>query len=143
MLLKIVAPVFHVKQEIWGITLEERESMTKSKHTPGPWEWARQVRKKGSWLEEKKPKTRMWSIHTEGKKGIAYIGPLAILSKNAIAEAEANAQLMATAPDLLEAAEAVIKFMDKINKQYPYKDPDGEICELKDLRKVIAKAKGE
>ncbi len=111
--------------------------MSKSKHTPGPWKWARQVRKKGSWLEEKRP-PRIWSIHTEEGEGIAYIGPLVILSKHAIAKTEANAQLMAAAPELLEALEMAFDGYNAI----PGCDYDWGAWGKK-VRSIIAKAKGK
>lgn len=105
--------------------------MRKDEWTPGPWKLTTPnlisiVSPDGYWIAD---------VPRNGKANAKRI----VACVNAL---EGFADPSA-APDLLEAAEAVIKFMDEINKQYPYKDPDGEICELKDLRKVIAKAKGE
>ena len=109
---------------------------TQTKHTPGPWIWSRQVRGVGSWLEQKKPRTRMWSIHTEDGEGIAYIGPLAHLHKNIISKTEANARLISAAPDLLEAAESTVD-------DYETNDIESLKHSIGNLLAAIAQAKGK
>lgn len=69
-----------------------------SKHTPGPW--------RASWLERnKRCKTGDWAFFGEQLGSLVRLRDCA--EKNQ--EAKANAHLIAAAPDLLAACEAVVK----------------------------------
>ena len=89
-----------------------------AKHTPGPWKVARQ---------NPSPTTGEWMI--AGAKP----GYLAEVRDCGSGDVEANARLIAAAPDLLEAAESVIATWER-------GDLAGAVCALDE---AIAKAKGE
>ena len=65
-------------------------NMTDSKHTPGPWRW-------GASFDDLRP---VW--YSEMSQGAGYI------SWDDEERKEANARLIAAAPDLLEALESII-----------------------------------
>lgn len=76
-----------------------------TKHTPGPWR-AEQVRMGG-------PSNPYLAWSVQGKGGcVAEIRYTGIHPKNQIGEDEANARLIAAAPDLLAALEMAAKFIN-------------------------------
>ena len=99
-----------------------------SKHTPGPWSLT------------SFDGTRMAEVRVDGK--LACL--LHSFSRNSTLEDEANARLIAAAPDLLEALEDLIDLckcaMQTANGDIGEYDIDGE---LKQARKAIAKARGQ
>ena len=101
----------------------ERENM-ETKHTPGPWTCHELGDEDGSW--------ERWSIVHNGPLcygGDACQGP---------AVSEANARLIAAAPELLEACEAIALDLENNGELYETDEARIEI-----LRAAIAKAKGE
>ena len=66
-----------------------------SAHTPGPWE-----------PRESKTSNYLWEIVATSKRGITYV--IARLAKPNQGEREANARLIAAAPDLLAALQALL-----------------------------------
>ena len=66
------------------------------KHTPGPWFY-------GNWLDINSDPlwVEVWSIDDEGNKSLPFVACKHI-------DQEANARLIAAAPDLLEALQAVL-----------------------------------
>lgn len=104
-------------------------------HTPGPW--------------EAKGKSVRTVQHTaEGTAPNGYAGGICncfgrrMGPRSAIDDvAEANARLIAAAPDLLDAAEALIyRYDNPDRKPYPALRTFGSLME--DLRTAVAKAKG-
>ena len=91
-----------------------------SKHTPGPWQISKSNNEKLSTVE----------IGTEDR----YITLLS-WTKDIAEEQKANARLIASAPELLEAAEKVI--------QNGMACSHDEVKARVELRQVIEKAKGE
>jgi len=103
-------------------------------HTPGPWEMA----EAGSWKDGKRTSTEYFVRRPGDDVAIAseIIDPA-----NDDAPSEANARLIAAAPDLLEALESFIA----LNLRN-----DGATCDWHDLiaavanaEKAVKKAKGE
>ena len=93
--------------------------MTETKHTPGPWK-----ARKGFFsdaVEIYKPKHLMKPFIPTEIAIIRSEGP----------EGEANARLIVTAPDLLEALQAFVRYADDVNDDSP---------ELDRARAAIAKA---
>lgn len=93
-----------------------------TKHTPGPWRWSANCRE----------------VVAPGKS-ICRIDPGMLISFHAPDESErlANAQLIAAAPDLLEALEIAEAFLAR---QPQTIDVSGVLGEV---QAAIAKAKGE
>ena len=89
-----------------------------TKHTPGPWKFS---------FESIHPE---WAIVTTG-------GGAVVANVNADHRQEANASLIAAAPDLLEAGEAFLRELDEGDSF-----PAWEAAKAK-LRAAIAKARGE
>lgn len=97
--------------------------MSEMKHTPGPW------RANASWIEGPAMALRIasvdWPSATPGS------------APRNVAEARANARLIAAAPDLLEAAKAILaRFPSDHGPSSPLYD------EAKALSAAIAKAEG-
>lgn len=92
--------------------------MSRGKHTPGPWK----VRENGGLMQSVEAK-RDWLVFKCGRDFMAR------------EELEANARLIAAAPELLEALELLIAETDplRLNSGEPW-------CRV---RAVIAKARGE
>lgn len=111
-----------------------------SKHTPGPWRL--ETTTKGVFTSSAVLQ-RVVTIPVIGK----HVGSGVYLSKHvenkdAPDHDEANARLIAAAPDLLEAAKFTLENIDhdacKPDRQPPRKD----LCPACDLQKAIAKAEG-
>ncbi|MNJ10723.1 hypothetical protein D3C77_48850 [compost metagenome] len=107
-----------------------------AKHTPGPWTFERL--RAGS----------IWAIQA-GATCVAEIVRWATTDPAALAEREANARLIAAAPELLEALERLLEaYSSQMRSDYDYPgDPwtaEGRHDEdaLQAIR-TIAKAKGE
>lgn len=95
-----------------------------TKHCPGPW---RVVARKNARGQELTPCVVAPRTYTSRP------GPVAVLTAISHAETNANARLIAAAPDLLTACEAALN--DRMYKDWP------GIADL--LKAAIAKAKGE
>lgn len=104
---------------------EEQKTMT-AQHTPGPWT---------TYADDN---TLIGPAVSDGKAMIAdAIGPLPAHPQSwrrPIAEVQANARLIAAAPELLEALRAVLV---KLEGQHP------DLMECAEARAAIAKATGE
>lgn len=101
------------------------EIETTTQHTPGPWEYARtdQFDESLDVFESKTARTLFRSINTLPKK-----------------EAEANARLIAVAPELLDACEGLFEVIEARVR-------GAELSNVKELlyagRAAISKAKGQ
>jgi len=99
--------------------------MNETKHTPGPWTATPSYINLGEWEiygnEDGDNAQHIGSIEAEGTE-----------------QAEANARLIAAAPDLLEACESMLGFLsaDTLDLR-DYEQMESEV------KRVIAKAKGE
>lgn len=89
-----------------------------AKHTPGPW-------------------TRNRAINTVDMGRYSVICPFGADSKKHVSEIEANMRIIAAAPDLLAALEAIIKMIG------PYAGQGRMDAEIAAARAAIAKARGE
>jgi hypothetical protein len=102
------------------------------KHTPGPWEWAKQRAPNGG---------AYWDIIEPSRQAhdrIAMCGPWT--ASRCGVEAAANARLVSAAPDLLAALESAVEWMGQYDNPY--------MCEwtaeiLAASRAAISKATGE
>jgi hypothetical protein len=105
--------------------------MSESKHTPGPWEVIGLDIASKHGLGDTK---RRWIIAevAEGAGGPGF-------PENQADPAQANAHLIAAAPDMLEAAERLVQELDAIRPDAMDEDLDA----MPALRRAIAKAKGE
>ena len=89
-----------------------------AKHTPGPW-------------------TRNRAINTVDMGRYSVICPFGADSKKHVSEIEANMRIIAAAPDLLAALDAIVKMIGQYSGQ-------GRMdTEISAARAAIAKAKGE
>lgn len=92
-------------------------------HTPGPW-------------RIKKYSYGFWVVSDEKRENITWIGHPSYPPR----DNEANARLIATAPELLEALESTIEWIDSAW-------PDVKSLDWEDWRqtvsKIVAKARGE
>lgn len=94
-----------------------------SKHTPGPWKW--------------------WTTHEGSHRINPEEGGLVIAScdtRNPFSyEQEANARLIAAAPDLLKACKALLDVYGELHALYDIGD-----CDASDAARIaIAKAEGK
>ena len=101
-----------------------------SKHTEGPWK------------VDGKTELCITNVHDRSK----YVGSASIMGskdncKELYEEAKANARLMAAAPELLEALEAIQKHWNYEGNAYGMDDELLPI--MKKAKQAIAKAKGE
>jgi hypothetical protein len=116
--------------------------MTNTKHTPGEWEFRK-------WDGEKWPEKR-WSVGIKENNGKAIcISPQYEYETE---ESEANAQLIAAAPELLEALQAIVESTsDVYDWKFWHERPSSQINELRkykaakwqELLNVIDKATGK
>ncbi len=105
------------------------------KHTPGPWH-----------VQSPQPaRFPGYTIMNEGNNG--YVATVQIRAQN---PANANARLIAAAPELLEALNEVLSWteddadlMQRLDKPERETWPDTILCRVKFLRDVLAKAEGE
>ena len=99
-----------------------------TKHTPGPW------------VADDNEGFSMWKIYSRMSPSGSWVqGPCVAKVIGDSAEADANARLIAAAPELLEALE---KALDALGGNDPYDlGYDDSICGY--IRAAIAKAKGE
>lgn len=98
----------------------------KAKHTPGPWE----ISKHGTPAHS--PQFGVYAPNSPWNG----VNDLAIVKDD---NAEANAQLIAAAPDLIEACKMAEEFL-RLECDCSESDDDGN--PLKELRAAIAKAEG-
>ncbi|MFA5285149.1 MAG: hypothetical protein WC347_06095 [Smithellaceae bacterium] len=116
---------------------KDRNMTTKTTHTPGPY-------RIGEYFMAGKPREEIW-IHSEGRTCPVCMIP----SHNRREQAENDADLIAAAPELLEAlknAAIALRFyaarmLENSNKEeqtYPF----GQYCENK-ARLISAKAEGQ
>ena len=112
--------------------------MSQAKHTPGPWEWSDKYRTADS-------ERNTWSLLGDGGYGILSCDGDENSPQSLGKSGEANARLIAAAPDLLEAAKLVIAWYeaeDDHSKADFYQRMD--MCRTSEaaLRAAIAKATG-
>ena len=96
--------------------------MSEVKHTPGPW-GVNQSADEGA-----------WDIGTGEWQGDSYGGLQIATAWGFYGRAEADARLIAAAPELLQALEAMVALLDADGWSWPQ--------QLADARAAIAKAKG-
>jgi hypothetical protein len=108
-----------------------------TKHTPGPWHVVEKAEHKGKGI-----------LHIVEEGGNSYWEIATLMTHDA--ELEANARLIAAAPELLEALEEIVTELHGAiynralstwaTKEVAYKHADGLV---EKYRALIAKAKGE
>jgi hypothetical protein len=102
-----------------------------SKHTPGPW-----------WIE-----SRARTAINKGPKHIAMVNFYNGGNEETDVreeEHEANVHLIAAAPDLLEACQALIKKIYNLADKYNDRSCDYDVCEeIRQARTAIAKTEGK
>jgi hypothetical protein len=99
-----------------------------SKHTPGPWGYFCH-HPEGSWHIGASPTT-----YAKGDPTIANLGQ--------IGDQGANARLIAAAPELLEALEAMLSHTADLDPMQGYR-PEEDFSAVKQARAAIAKAEGK
>ncbi len=104
----------------------------KAKHTSGPWYIREYTNRPNPWSYE---------IISHARIGFAPIAEIEVNFEGKFQEEQqANARLIAAAPDLLEAIEPLLSIYLEIYG----KEPDGELfVEVQNARKAIAKATNE
>lgn len=131
--------------------------MSESRHTPGPWGVTKE--KDGGHEVRSNTTSRLlqeWSKENPEKSGFSKyatgicavrpsyngsgkeFGPHKLIGDD---ELEANAQLIAAAPDLLKSCERMISAFDKGG--YSFGDNERQYGAIGQMRNAIAKAKGE
>jgi hypothetical protein len=96
---------------------------TETNHTPGPWEWQHDYESSPNWC----------SIMTKIGNKLTYIAD--------VYRGEADARLIAAAPDMLEALEALLPLAEDF--YYDVNHGDEYVEQFVKARAAIAKAKGE
>lgn len=106
------------------------ESVSKPTHTPGPW------------MVHHEPSLNRFAVRAEpfGTKTILSVSYWERTLPWDREHAEANARLIAAAPDLLEACKALVEYRDIIKQNYP--DLPGLIRGMEAARVAIARATG-
>ena len=102
--------------------------MGKTEHTPGPWGWQVNVNDTGY---------AIGFLARDGQAENTLIAKTPGISN----EDEANARLMASAPDLLERRDALLEALEAVMQvvdQYPFDEP-----EFEQAHAAIAKARGK
>ena len=134
------------KQEVGGEAISERERESsrngRSAHTPGPW----------SWFTKAEPDTENAKlVHTQERVGDMCQRYLVGSNGQGFAHTvgmsheqdEANARLIAAAPDLLEALEGAERVLAKHVYPKPDVDADHPFAVLTRIRAALRKAKDE
>ncbi len=99
-----------------------------SKHTPAPWNYRKHINSEYGDVE-------LCSFRIEGPAGsIGSVLQLATVVSDCIEDHEANARLIAAAPDLLEALIDAVCALECCGKDYPAAEK---------ARAAIAKARGD
>lgn len=112
-----------------------------TKHTPGPWKWS-------NWYGPKGKEKR--NLQPPPNHGTILVAVEMQINGSAYKMSEANARLIAAAPELLEALEEIVTELHGAiynralstwaTKEVAYKHADGLV---EKYRALIAKAKGE
>jgi hypothetical protein len=101
-----------------------------SKHTPGPWYTAGTFRK-------------VYVVAKEGEREVIVANSEYACTSSNLDEAEANARLIAAAPDLLEVLEWVTRLLGiHVDESHPA-DMLEERKAIKEVEALMAKVKGE
>lgn len=114
--------------------------MTEAKHTPGPWRVPDQTYRRHLTVETSdKIDVFDGMVACPGSGGsVSYTDTICTLGWQGTPEWEANARLIAAAPDLLEALERCLNFIENTESEM------GDTLECGDkARAAIARAKGE
>ena len=98
-------------------------------HTPGPW------------IVESGDSTSKFIYDNKGEDG--YLGALATVEHGDPDELEANACLIAAAPELLAALEAAVYFLEENKERIGYATRSPMHKKIEEMNAAIAKAKGE
>ena len=106
-----------------------RTARTGTRHTPGNW--------RAGYVDEADRKNQM-IVRAEDVDGQPYI---AICPNPLCGNLEANAQLIAAAPDMLEAIKAFLLSYEGIDAQTYHPQVFADV--LQSLRAAVAKAEGE
>lgn len=102
-----------------------------NKWTPTPWNTS-------YWIEQ--PNNRHKPMVVAGGVTIAIMHPAPVCQ---MSECEANAHLIAAAPELYEALEWAMNFVDQVRVENPAPKGGGEDIAYEEARAAIAKARGE
>ena len=101
--------------------------MSAHKHTPGPWN-----------VGATDAETAEIDVVSEGRPYICLVLPGAVDGRT-----EANARLIAAAPELLMALRLASPALEYLRKQFPRSEHDDSIDALAITKSAIAKATGE
>lgn len=99
-----------------------------TEHTPGPWK-----------VEPIESQRSLVYCRINGSQSLGFAGVYKLDDKECQNECLANANLIAAAPELLEALETAVSWY----QEWLELGPDAGDLSLDTLRKAIAKAKGE
>lgn len=108
--------------------------MSETKFTPGPWGWVEQYRGGHAWLQSASEKFTIGNAIIDDGSAYGEYPPR-------IAVNEANAHLIAAAPDLYEALERLLPMAEDDCFQYGNSADEDE--DIIFARAALAKARGE
>ena len=100
---------------------------TKEKHTPGPWHYSEVIRGRDQYYRQIRADFKIAEVHA-CHSGVAG-------TKKGRAEDEANARLIAAAPEMYEVLSELLDTLE-MSKGYGFDE------EYEKLRKVLAKVEG-
>lgn len=108
--------------------MERQMQVETSKHTPGPWHTPREI------FRPMHSGFRADTFEAIGVgNGASHVALVSVTGCSSIWEADANARLIAAAPELLSSLETVLKMAA---------DGDLTTVEINEARAIVAKAKG-
>jgi len=99
----------------------------RNKHTPGPWIVSDETRENFVWILDENSDTGVCMVHTDTD------------SKD---ESDANARLIAAAPELLEALESMLDYLKRQAKENSRREWALHNAHAEFMRNAIAKATG-
>ena len=104
-----------------------------AKHTPGPWHITGEL---GEWVNDK------YQMNICRVNSTVSMGPNGVTRSDGTHSRDANARLIAAAPDLLEASIAIAKDLASYIEAFEIHTGSVEHSALGRLRAAIAKAEG-
>lgn len=112
--------------------------MSKNKFTPGPWEYGKATNYEGFYIAPKGTLPTLAGCERFGKN-------MTVCCFNFPGETEANARLIAAAPELLEALENLVETVEQARtaKFFNWQSGSHTAMMIGNARAAIAKAKGE
>jgi len=121
--------------------------MSESKHTPGPWCIVRYAAIDADGKDAQTSITAYADENGEEGAGVATVNRWSYGDDPPTAESEANARLIAAAPDLLEALKSAEAVLETASRYFPKSIRNGDRFSLHNVLKnavkpAIAKAEG-